>query len=74
MTVLHSDILMLRSLPQALKSFQPAHGAKLKVVSNIPYNITSGEGHLSHLNINAKALGGVFAMDTELWPLCVQTC
>ena len=55
-TVLHNDILMLSNLMQVLKSFQPDHGAKLKVVSNIPYNITSGEGHEQHLDIAAEAL------------------
>ena len=59
MTVLHDDILKVCNRMQVLKSFQPAHGAKLKVVSNIPYNITSGEGPEPHLDITAEALEGV---------------
>lgn len=42
MTVVHSDLFKVKQLPQMLKAFQPADGAKLKVVANIPYNITSG--------------------------------
>ena len=40
--VVHSDLFKVKQLPQMLKAFQPADGAKLKVVANIPYNITSG--------------------------------
>ena len=41
-TVVHEDALKMRQLPQLLRSFQPAHGGKIGVVANIPYNITSG--------------------------------
>ena len=45
-TIVHSDVLEVRQLPEMMKAFQPAHGAKLKVVANIPYNITSGASAL----------------------------
>ena len=39
---MHGDVLEVRQLPDMIKAFQRAHGAKVKVVANIPYNITSG--------------------------------
>ncbi|CAL5221245.1 g3400 [Coccomyxa viridis] len=39
--VVHADVLAVRQLPEMIRTFQPAHGAKVKVVANIPYNITS---------------------------------
>ncbi len=40
--VVHGDVLEVRQLPDMIRAFQPAPGAKVKVVANIPYNITSG--------------------------------
>ena len=43
-SIVHGDVLEVKQLPDIIKAFQPGHGAKLKVVANIPYNITSGKG------------------------------
>lgn len=47
-TVVHDDIFKLRQLPQLLRTFQSAPGSRLKVVANIPYNITSGKYTVTH--------------------------
>ena len=53
--VVHGDVLEVKQLPDIIRAFQPAHGAKLKVVANIPYNITSG-GVLLYCNLPHDAL------------------
>ena len=45
-TLVHNDVLRIRDLPDRLASFRATCPGcpRLKVVANIPYNITTGEG------------------------------
>jgi 16S rRNA A1518/A1519 N6-dimethyltransferase RsmA/KsgA/DIM1 with predicted DNA glycosylase/AP lyase activity len=45
-TLVHSDVLHIRDLPDRLAAFRATCPGcmRLKVVANIPYNITTGEG------------------------------